>query len=83
MGACISGSLLEVQNRLFKIMKQCNFKEIWDFPSAPQVVGATSKALHNKDNLPVDSYIEDVLEHLKEFEAELANRGTTFFGGKL
>jgi hypothetical protein len=33
--------------------------------------------------LPVDSYIEDVLEHLKEFEAELANRGTTFFGGKL
>jgi hypothetical protein len=48
-----------------------------------QVVGATSKALHNKDNLPVDDYIKEVLEHLQEFEAELANRGTTFFGGKL
>lgn len=46
-----------------------------------KVVGATSKALHNKDNLPVDNYIKDVLEHLKEFEAELVNRGTTFFGG--
>jgi hypothetical protein len=82
MGECISGSLLVVQNSLCKIMKQCDFREIWDFPSASQVVGATSKALHNKDNLPVDNYIKDVLEHLKEFEAELANRGTTFFGGK-
>jgi hypothetical protein len=31
----------------------------------------------------VDDYIKGVLEHLKEFEAELAKRGTTFFGGKL
>jgi hypothetical protein len=33
--------------------------------------------------LPVDEYIKDVVEHLKEFEAELAKRGTTFFAGKI
>jgi hypothetical protein len=47
-----------------------------------QVVGAISKALHSKDNLPVDNYIKDGVEALEEFEVELANRGTTFFGGK-
>ena len=26
--------------------------------------------------------MKDILEPLEEFEAELANRGTTFFGGK-
>lgn len=53
------------------------------FSVASQVVGATSRALHNKDNLPVEDYLKDILEALDEFEAELANRGTTFFGGKL
>jgi len=47
-----------------------------------QVVGAISNALHSKDNLPVDDYIREGVEALEEFEVELANRGTTFFGGK-
>jgi len=47
-----------------------------------QVVGAMSNALHIKDNLPVDDYIIEGVEALEEFEEELANRGTTFFGGK-
>jgi len=47
-----------------------------------QVVGAISKALHSKDNLPVDDYIREGVEALEEFEVELASRGTTFFGGK-
>lgn len=47
-----------------------------------QVVDATSKALHSKESLPVDDYIRDAMEALEEFEVELANRGTTFFGGK-
>ncbi|KDR22870.1 pyrimidodiazepine synthase-like isoform X2 [Zootermopsis nevadensis] len=46
-----------------------------------KVVGATSRALHNTDNLPVEEYLKDILEPLEEFEAELTNRGTTFFGG--
>ena len=49
---------------------------------AVQVVGAISTALHSKDNLAVDGYIRDGVEALEEFEVELANRGTTFFGGK-
>jgi hypothetical protein len=47
-----------------------------------QVVDAISKALHSKDNLPVDDYIRDGVEALEEFEVELAKRETTFFGGK-
>lgn len=47
-----------------------------------QVVGAISKALHSKDNLPVDDYITEGVEALEEFEVELVTRGTTFFGGK-
>lgn len=56
---------------------------ILDLPFTSQVVGATSRALHDKDNLPVEDYLKDILEPLEEFEVELANRGTTFFGGKL
>jgi hypothetical protein len=47
-----------------------------------QVVGAISRAIHSKDNSPVDDYIRDGVEALEDFEVELANRGTTFFGGK-
>jgi len=47
-----------------------------------QVVGAISKALHSKDNSPVDDYIREGVEALEEFEVELAIRGTSFFGGK-
>ncbi|PSN45355.1 hypothetical protein C0J52_06540 [Blattella germanica] len=47
-----------------------------------KVIGATSRAIYNKENLPLDEYMTDILEPLEEFEAELANRGSTFFGGE-
>lgn len=46
-----------------------------------KVISATTRAIYNKENLPVEEYLKDILEPLEEFEAELANRGTTFFGG--
>ncbi|KAJ9590883.1 hypothetical protein L9F63_016088, partial [Diploptera punctata] len=46
-----------------------------------KVVGATSRAIYNKENLPVEDYVKEILELIEEFETELANRGTTFYGG--
>lgn len=46
-----------------------------------KVVGATTRAIYNKENLPVEDYMKDILEPLEEFESELESRGTTFFGG--
>jgi hypothetical protein len=63
-------------------MKQCDSRHTRNPSFALQVVGAVSRAIHSKDDSPVDDYIREGVEALEDFELELAKRGTTFFGGK-
>ncbi|XP_012279207.1 pyrimidodiazepine synthase-like [Orussus abietinus] len=47
-----------------------------------EIIEIFSKCIHNKDKRPLDEIIEDISNHLIEFEQELVIRGTTYFGGE-
>ncbi|GLG98825.1 Pyrimidodiazepine synthase, partial [Gryllus bimaculatus] len=47
-----------------------------------KVAGAIGRAFHDKENKPVQEFLNEVTDVLADFEVELNKRGTTFFSGE-